>query len=151
MELFVKEIKEFALVVNGATDHFDYLKEKHQVLKAVVIGVSTADLGILKKLTDIEKQFQKIKLELNGNQSLEKRQFEVLPGIKDRLNKVVFGLYGHSSDPTGSQKQNLAFTKKLFSDTYKSIKSVDFLLKEVQTSLGKTPYIQGYLPEWDGK
>ena len=151
MELFVSEIKEFALVVNGASDHVDYLNEKHQVLKAAVLGVSTAELATLKTLREIEKQLQKIKLDLNGNESLEKRQFEVLPGIKSRLNKVIFGLYGHSSDPTGSQKQNLAFTKKLFFETYKSIKSVDSSLKEVQMSLGKTPYIQGYLPEWDGK
>ncbi len=151
MELFVSEIKEFARVVNGASDHVDHLNEIHQILKAAVLGVSTAELGTLKTLREIEKQFQKIKLDLNGNETLEKRQFEVLPGIKNRLNKVVFGLYGHSSDPTGSQKQNLAFTKKLFLETYKSIKSVDSSLKEVQMNLGKTPYIQGYLPEWDGK
>ena len=151
MESFVSEIKEFALVVNGASDHVDFLKEKHQVLKAAVLGISIAELWILKTLTEIEKQIQKISLDLNGNEALEKRQFEVLPGIKNRLNKVVFGLFGHSSDPSGSQKQNIAFTKKLFLETYNSIKSVDSSLKEVQMSLGKTPYIQGYLPEWDGK
>jgi hypothetical protein len=146
MEIFMAELKELARVVFGTSEHVTYLKEKLATLKAAALVSNIASLG---ELNAVEKQLQKISLELDGNESLENRQFEVLPGINNRLSKVVYGMYGHSSEPTSSQKENLAFTKRLFSTTYALVKTVDSNLNQIQKNLKSSPYIKGTLPDWN--
>jgi photosystem II stability/assembly factor-like uncharacterized protein len=146
MDAFMAEVKKFTRVAFGTNEHLSYLTEKLTALKAASLSNS---LTVLPALNTIEKQIQAVNLDLQGNESLENRQFEVLPGILNRLNTLVYGMYGHSSEPTLTQKQNLAYTKKMFASTYAKIKAIDIALSEAQKTLGNTPYIKGSLPEWD--
>jgi predicted HicB family RNase H-like nuclease len=151
LQSFANEVKDFSRVVNGTTDHLDFLKEKHKALKAAMLANTNSKLENMATLTQMEREFQKINLNLNGNEALEKHQFEVLPGISDRIRTIVFGMYGHSTEPTTTQKQGLAYAKKLFGETYKSVIELDKNMNELQKTLEKSkiPYIQGSLPKWD--
>jgi photosystem II stability/assembly factor-like uncharacterized protein len=151
LQIFANEVKDFSRIVNGTSDHVAFLKEKHKALKAALLANPNSKLENMAILTQMEREFQKINLDLNGNEALEKHQFEVLPGISDRIRTIVFGMYGHSTEPTITQKQGLAYAKKLFGGTYKSVAQLDKALTDLQKSLenNKIPYIQGSLPKWD--
>lgn len=99
----------------------------------------------------MERKFQKKNLSQYGNEALAKHQFEVLHRISYRIRTTVFGMYGHSTEPTTTQKQGLAYAKKLFGETYKSVIELDKNINELQKTLenSKIPYIQGSLPKWD--
>jgi photosystem II stability/assembly factor-like uncharacterized protein len=146
VEAFMLDLKEFGRVVYGTGEHVNFLKEKVAALKAVALE---GNVNSLIDLNVIEKKLQKISLDLDGNEILENRQFEVLPGINNRLSKLVYGMYGHSSEPTLAQKQNLTYTKKLFSETYALVKTVDEAINQVQKTSKNIPYIKGTLPEWN--
>jgi hypothetical protein len=151
LQNFANEVKDFVRVVYGTSEHVAFLKEKHKALKAALLANPNSKLENMAALTQMEREFQKINLALDGNEALEKHQFEVLPGISDRIRTIVFGMYGHSTEPTITQKQGLAYAKKLFGDTYKSVAQLDKTMSDLQKSLenNKIPYIQGSLPKWD--
>jgi photosystem II stability/assembly factor-like uncharacterized protein len=151
LQSFANDVKDFARVVNGTSEHVAFLTTKHKALKAALLANPNSKLENMATLTQIEREFQNINLELQGNQALEKHQFEVLPGINDRLRTIIFGMYGHSTEPTATQKQGLAFAKKLFGKTYKSVAELDKNITDLQKTLenSKIPYIQGSLPKWD--
>ena len=90
LQSFANEVKDFSRIVNGTSDHVAFLKEKHKALKAALLANPNSKLENMAILTQMEREFQKINLDLNGNEALEKHQFEVLPGISDRIRTIVF-------------------------------------------------------------
>jgi photosystem II stability/assembly factor-like uncharacterized protein len=151
LQKFADEVKDFARVVFGTSEHVTFLKDKHKALKAAMWANPNSKLENMTTLTQMERDFQAINLEMNGNEALEKHQFEVLPGISDRIRTIVFGMYGHSTEPTITQKQGLVYAKKLFGETYKKVINLDKNLSDLQKTLenSKIPYIQGSLPKWE--
>jgi len=151
LQNFADEVKDFARVVYGTSEHVAFLQNKHKTLKAAMLANPNSKLENMATFTQTEREFQNINLELRGNTALEKHQFEVLPGVLNRIRTIVFGMYGHSSEPTTTQKQGLVYAKKLFGETYKNVAELDKKLNDLQKSLEnhKIPYIQGSLPKWD--
>lgn len=151
LQTYAGEIRDLARVIYGTSEHIDFLKEKQKALKSAILANPNSKIEALASLVEIEKGFQKIDMEMNGNEALEKAQFEVLPGLKDRIRNVAFGLSGHSSEPTNTHKQHFEYLKKLFKNTYQSVKTLDSKIAGLQKSLeeSKIPYIQGSLPKWD--
>ncbi len=148
---FATEVKDFARVVYGTSEHVSFLKEKHKTLKAALLASPNSKLQNLATFTQMEKALQVIGLDLDGNDALEKNQFETLPGIMTRIRTIVNGMYGHSTEPTNTQKEGLMYAKMLFGDTYKKVADLDTKMTELQRNLemNKIPYIQGSLPKWD--
>jgi len=152
VQMFAKEMAQFAKVVFGTSEHIDYLENKLGTLKVATLALPNADQSMQAKLYSYEKIVQEIKLEMNGNSVLEDRSFETLPGIKDRLSNAIFTMYGHSSDITTTQRGNFTLAKKLFSPVYEKVKKLDADLISMQKTLEGlgSPYIQGSLPAWKG-
>jgi photosystem II stability/assembly factor-like uncharacterized protein len=143
---FANQAQNLAKVVYETAEHVEFLKEKHKLLKAAVLGGSNT--AVLTDLVEIESKIKTIEMALQGNTALEKHQFEVLPGIQDRISKIIYGMYGHSADATLTHKQNLSLTRTLFTETYKNVVEIDEKLRKIQNGLevGKQPYIKGSLP-----
>lgn len=151
----LKEVKAFAVgaasfakVVYGTAEHVGYLEEKLAALKAANLSLKQNKAA---ELWQIEKEMQKVRLALDGNASLEKRQFETLPGIRSRVSSALWSALGHSSEVPGMQKKSLELAKKEFTPVYAKVKDLDERLNTIQKSLetAGSPYIQGSLPKWE--
>ncbi len=148
-----KEQSEFARIVFAACDHLVWLKEKHTQLKAALLAHPTVSQSFLPRLYEIENTFGRLEIALNGNGILEGHQFEVLPGIRERVASALWASVGHQSDIPKMYGQSLALAKKEFVEVYEQLEQLDKTLKEIQTSAEAfgVPYIKGSLPTWDRK
>lgn len=150
---FMEEVTEFARVVYGTNSHVHYQTDLIKSLKAGLLYVKDNKMELNATLLKAEKSLQRIKIELNGNQSLEKRYFEALPGIVSRTSNVLYSMYGHSSDVPGFQVKSLALAKKQFGPVYKEVKEIDDQLHQILQELEKLglPYVKGNLPDYQDK
>jgi photosystem II stability/assembly factor-like uncharacterized protein len=146
-----KDQSAFARIVYATSDHLDYLKEKHTSLKTALLALQHNDPAVLVELYQLEKSFSSLEIALNGNRILEGHQFEVLPGIKERVSSAMWASIGHSSDVPSTYSQSIALAKQLFAPVYDRIVDLDSRLNDIQRGIERLgiPYIKGSLPQWD--
>lgn len=145
---FANEVADFAKVVFGTNAHVSHQMDWIKSLKAGILSGHDVNMDLYADLVKAEKTLKEVQIEMNGNASLERRNFETLPGIVSRLNNVMYSMYGHDSDVPGFQLKSYEWAKKQFGPVYDKVKQVEENLKSLQTALEAQgmPYIKGSLP-----
>lgn len=151
MKTFADEVNKVSKTVSGTSDYFTFMQSKLQMLKSAVLLLPDANMNQNAQLNAIEKEMNKINIELNGNTSLERRQFETLPGIRSRLSSAMWSIYGHSSDIPNMQKKSFELVKKQFKSVYARIVDADKNLKLIHDQLRPLgiPVVGNELPVLD--
>lgn len=82
---------------------------------------------------------------LNGDVSVEKRQFEVAPSINDRINRALFGLYSARTAPTGTMREQYTIAKEEFEPIKSQLRDIVNTIKDIEARLEavKAPYTPG--------
>ncbi|MDX5427454.1 MAG: glycosyl hydrolase [Bacteroidota bacterium] len=113
-ELFVfqSEIDKVNRELRALNAAYKKIQERITKLKAGIRNTPGADLTYLNNLRDMEKEMNEIEIDLNGDQSLSKREFETLPGLNGRMGMVVWTSYYSTSQPTQMQREGLEMVKK---------------------------------------
>ncbi len=151
LKAFADEASRLTKVINGTSEYLGNMNNKVKLLKSALLLLPNADVSLNKQLNDIQYKINKINIDLNGNQSLENRQFETLPGIRGRLSSAMWSAYGHSSDVPEMQKKSLSLVRKQFKPVYDQIVQIDKDLMVVHNQLKAIglPTISTELPKFD--
>ena len=136
--------------VDGTYAYFQQLSDKLKQIKAAVIAAPQLPLSIATDANAIQKRIDAVQIQFNGNGSLAARQFETLPGIRDRLNTIAYGLWGNSAAPTTTYLRSYDVAEKQFTTAYAEVKSIDAAIQLLQQQLANSnaPVITGTLPDW---
>ncbi|HMP31002.1 MAG TPA: hypothetical protein PKD85_15450, partial [Saprospiraceae bacterium] len=151
LKKFGAEVHNVSKLVNGTTEYLNHLQNKMKLLKSAALLIPEADINDLGPLNQIEYKINKINIEINGNSSLSGRQFETLPGIRQRLSTAMWSIYGHSSDIPTMQMKSLDLAKNQFKAVYNQIVNIDkelLLIQDKFRSIGM-PSIAPELPKLD--
>jgi photosystem II stability/assembly factor-like uncharacterized protein len=151
LKSFADESAKIAKIVNGSDEYLRHLSNKQKLLKSALLLLPNADMNLNAKLNEIELHIHKLNTSINGNSSLNSRQFETLPGLRQRLSSAMGSIYGHNSDVPMTQKKSLDLVKKQFKPIYDDIVKVDKSLTEIQNQLKGIglPALAPELPKWD--
>jgi photosystem II stability/assembly factor-like uncharacterized protein len=151
---FKKEVSEMLRVVSGTSRTLSELKEKIQYITEAIRNSSEIPSDIVTRIAGLDQRLKDIDRKLNGDYSLQRREFPVPPSISSRINTIVSGLWSSTSAPTETQRTSLEIAKNDFEDVYLEIKTItEKELAELEEILekGKTPWTPGRLPEWDNE
>ncbi len=145
-----KEIAEFRRVVLGSSDYLSSLKNRIKYLKAGLSQSNMNAIGLLKDISDFEKQTYELELKLNGDNSLAKREFETPPGFVGDMEGMVSSTWSQSYGSTGDMEEKYKELKGIFSTYYSKIKDLKLMVEqiEVKAETYKMPATYGRLPEW---
>jgi hypothetical protein len=150
MLAFRMDVEEMRRIVSGTSGFVDHLKNKVKYMKAAKVKDASAQLVVQEKLTEIELKLKKVEIELQGDRSISRREFETLPGIMGRIDNIVYGWWSTTQIPSNTQKDQLNLVKSLFGPVYLDIQSLDKSIENLEIELEKlkAPATPGRLPEY---
>jgi photosystem II stability/assembly factor-like uncharacterized protein len=149
MLAFNKELSEFRRVAAGTEVYFGHLKERAKYLKAGVVKGSANAISIVEDLKMFDQKSHNVQLKLHGDNSLSKREFEVLPGFIDALETVVYYSWSQSSGATGTHQEKLNRLKKEFKGIYSEVVELKNIIETAEQKAEglKMPATLGRLPK----
>ncbi len=145
-----RDIAEFRRVMSGTVSYTDYIQEHLKFIRKGLQEGPNGSLDLLKEVKQLEQQMQSIRMVLLGDESLAKREFEVLPGLIGSLENIVFGTWTNSLGSTGTYIEKLAELKTKFKPVYTQLTSVSKALEELEKKCEniQLPATPGRLPKW---
>lgn len=147
--VFQRQAEDLRRKVKALENYKESLDKKITKLKAAARNTPGASLKILDTLRSLEYQLADIEIQLSGDESLAKRDFETPPSLLDRMGSVIWNSYGTTSAPTGSQQQNLQIAEEEYEEVLGAIKAINTEVEQIQQQLVKAgaPYLEDMLPE----
>lgn len=145
-----KKLAELHRVMMGSADYLGSVKEKLKFIKKGLQEGPNNSLGLLADLKSLEQLVGKISHSFNGDGSLAKREFEVLPGLIGSLQSVIYGAWSTSQGATNTYKEKIEEITGKFKLTYDQLKELDKKLNELEQKCEelKVPATPGRLPNW---
>jgi ABC-type transporter Mla subunit MlaD len=150
LDEFNKKLGELRRVVSGSDNYRSELANKMNYIRAAVLETSRISSDVSKTIYSIEDRLKTVNAKLNGDVTLSSRDFETLPSINDRIDRVVGSLWSSTSAPTQTMLQSYEIAAKQFTPVYNELKSIGEEIKKLEDMLEKSgaPYTPGRLPEW---
>ncbi|MEZ4826567.1 MAG: glycosyl hydrolase [Bacteroidia bacterium] len=142
---FQQDVAELYRVIRGANEiHSELTETNNRILETCRVYPQAPD-GLLKEAQSVEKTLREISILLNGDGSVEKRQFEVPPSINDRVQRALFGLYSVRSAPSGTMTAQYQIAKEEFETVRTSLQEVVKKINSMEAALekAKAPYTPG--------
>ena len=92
----------------------------------------------------------RIGIQLNGDQTVARREFETAPSINGRIGDVEGGIWNSTSVITETFKKDYAIASKGLTTVLTAMRKLDTEIKalEKELDLNKAPYTPGRWPEW---
>ena len=150
-QAFNKELAEFRRVVLGSNDYFDHLQERLKYLRAGFENNGKMNATELTEVYALEKSMKKIALQLHGDNSLAKREFETLSGFIGSLETIVYGTWYQSMGVTATYQEKYKSLKQQFSSIYSEIVKAKSAVEQLESKAEnlKLPATFGRLPKLD--
>lgn len=143
----VLELHRAALATNAYKNE---LVNKLKYMKEAAIQTPSVDQSVAKKIIDLEKRLVEVNRKINGDTTLEKREFEAPTSIQSRISSITSGLISSTSAPTNTfiNSYNVAATE--FATLLAETKSVAEDVKKIEALLEQNgaPYTPGRIPDW---
>ena len=149
--VFQKEVAELRRSVDGSEKLLSELQNKLKYIKVAIQTTPNVDLNLLNTVMKLETSMNKTSTELYGNQELSKHQFEVYPGLSDRIGTVIYGIWNSTCAPTTTAKNNIKIAKEEYIPVLKEIKEYISSIGSLEKEMGITPYTPGRGEEWKGE
>jgi DNA repair exonuclease SbcCD ATPase subunit len=105
------------------------------------------NLNDLEALIQMKAGLREILNELNGDKDISEHEFEILPGLGERLSMATWGSFGMRSKPTSTMHEQLKIVRKALpklQEKLENIKDSIERIEEKNTNSG-TPYLRGVM------
>lgn len=145
---FQKEVAELRRSVDGSEKLFSELKNKLKYIKVAIQTTPNVDLKFLTKVKDLETKMNKTSVELWGDGNISKHEYEVYPGLSERIGVVIYGIWNSTSAPTTTAINNIKIAKEEYTPVLAEIKEYVKEIESLEKEMGTIPYTPGRGEEW---
>ena len=151
MVAFQDKVSELRRSIRAASSMHRELSEKLNHIKEAVRVTPKVPTTMLTDIRKMELRLDDLSLELNGDRTLSRHQFETAPGISSRLESIVYGMWNTTSAPTTTQKQAYDIAAEEFEPVYEELLQVVKDIRKLEESLEDygAPYTPGRIPVWN--
>lgn len=128
-------------------------------LSANLVHIQTAlqDLpappqDLLKKTYDLARRLDAVTVQLNGDATRARREFETPPSINGRVGLLEYSMWNTTSAPTQTYEENYRIAAKQFGPVLEELKAIAQELEAVNAALERSgaPATPGRWPDWKG-
>jgi len=150
---FCKKVSDLRREVGVADSYRSELNSKMKFIKTAVIETSQKLDNLPAQLIAIDQKLTAINTQLNGDNTLAKREFETSPSINGRIGTIANTLWNVSAAPTQTFIKSFEVANEQFNGVLAALKDVDDAIIKVEAVLeqNKAPYTPGRTPDWKGK
>ena len=149
---FYKQVAALRKAASATTDIFNNMRSRLNNINAATNDMLAAPKSILEKAYALMQELNRIGIQLNGDQSVARREFETVPSINGRIGDVEGGIWNSTSMITETFKKDYAIASKGLTTVLTAMRKLDTEIKalEKELDLNKAPYTPGRWPEWEG-
>jgi photosystem II stability/assembly factor-like uncharacterized protein len=149
---FAAEAAEMYRAVQGAGHVHADAVEKVGYLRQAVLVTPAADRALLGRIDALAVKLADLGVQMDGDDTVARRQEPTTPGISSRVGQVVSGLDGNLSGATTTMRESLAVAKRQFGPVLAGLEAATAEIRALEAELEKVkaPYTPGRLPTWGG-
>ena len=148
--LFQQEVSELRRSVQGSTKLKSESENRLKHIKQSIIEYPTTDLKLMEQVKKIESIFADMDIKLFGDGSMASREFEVTPGLYNRIENTVYSSWYMRSSPTQTAMTDYEIAREEYEPLLIKLKEtvlqIENLEKELDTE--KSPYTPGRNDGW---
>ncbi|MFP5470893.1 MAG: VPS10 domain-containing protein [Bacteroidia bacterium] len=147
---FHQQVAELRRSVKGTAKLYTETSERLKHIKAAIEQYPTVPLDLMKEVKALENELQAISLQLHGDQTLSKREFETAPTLQDRIDWIVYTTWYTTAAPTESAKQYYQIAQQEYPVVLDKLKKVISSVKTLESKLDNynSPYTPGRDENW---
>ncbi|MCC7465757.1 MAG: glycosyl hydrolase, partial [Saprospiraceae bacterium] len=114
-----------------------------------ILDMPAAPKDVLKKSYDLKNQLNQLGLQLNGDVTRARREFETSPSLNDRVGLIIYGMWNSTSAPTQTFEENYRIAVKQFNPLLEALKTLERELDVLGRQLEQSgaPSTPGRWPE----
>ncbi len=144
LDAFSKKLAALQVNVSTVVNFYNEINAKMPLLKQVIFQ-SNVDLGLSNKIYSIDKQLKQVAIDLNGDATKARREFETLPGLNGRVGNIVGTLWSTTTAPNGNMINNMTAAQITYDKVVAELKQIETAIKTVEAELKKigAPYTPG--------
>ena len=150
VDAFSRKVAELRRVSAAADRYRDELATKVRYMQRAVLETPGLPVDVSKDLYSLERRLLAVNVQLNGDATLARREFETLPSLRDRINNIIGGLWNTTSAPSTTYLQSYELVAKEFAPLLTELKSIGGEAGRLENVLEKAgaPYTPGRVPVW---
>ena len=149
---FQKQVSELMSVMDATEKYMDVMEKRIVAVRQTIHNTPNLPFeleDITKKMAD---NLDDLYFKFDGTEaeaSWEEVPPEIMP-LNNRLEYVVYGMWGTSSEPTEAMKDSYAILIEKFPPVLQSVKQLDVELKTIEKELDNygAPWTPGRIPEF---
>lgn len=148
---FQKETAEFQRVFSGATAMLSDAGNKVAAMQKAVLALSSPSADWLGELKKMETTIANIRKDIYGDRLASQLDMDTQPSISGRLSSVANGLYGSTSSPTQTMREQFVIVKEEFGPVFQKIKTLvnnDIKAMEEKLEEAGAPYTPGRMIDY---
>jgi len=147
---FYKQVSALRKAASATSDLYGNMRNRLNNINAATQDMLAPPKAILEKAYALVQELNAIGIQLNGDQSRARREFETPPSINGRIGDIEGGVWNSTSAITETYKNDYAIASKGLTAVLAAMRKLDTEIKalEKELDLNKAPYTPGRWPEW---
>lgn len=149
--IFYKQVAALRKAASATSDLFANMRTRLTNINAATQDMAASPKAVLEKAYALTQQLNTIGIQLSGDQTRSRREFETAPSINTRIADIEGGTWNSTSAITTTFKKDYAIASKGLSTVLAAMRKLDTAITalEKQLDLNKAPYTPGRWPEWE--
>ncbi|MCU0445154.1 MAG: glycosyl hydrolase [Microscillaceae bacterium] len=147
---FSQQVSKLSKAVSATNDLVNSLENRTKNIQSAILDMPAPAKALLEKASALSKQFEQIKLQLYGDMTKARREYETTPSINDRVGGIVYSIWNSTAPVPQLYKDSYQVAAKQLTGVLSEMKKIETSIIDLEKELEMkgAPYTPGRWPEW---
>lgn len=146
---FCQKISDLRKDISAASSIYGEMNEKLGAIKNALNDLPAPPAGLYKQVNTIKTRLTAIGVQLNGDPTLARREFETPASLNDRVGLIQGGMWNVTSEPPATYLREYEYVVNQLAAVIEALRGVDAEIEVIEKVLNKNnaPHTPGRWPE----
>jgi photosystem II stability/assembly factor-like uncharacterized protein len=147
---FQRKCARLSRAVDAASNSADEADDRMGYLRAALFSTVDVDQSYFDRLEAMRLRLLDLRIDLEGNVTVERRSEPVPPSLSERIGRVMWGSSESTAAPTGTHQETYRVVAEIFPSVLAKLEAVLQDLEEFEEELEAmgAPWTPGRIPAW---
>ncbi|TAH17807.1 MAG: glycosyl hydrolase [Cytophagales bacterium] len=147
---FYKKVSKIAKTMSAINGLVGEMENRLKNINLAILDMPAPAKPLLEKAAALSKELEKIKLQLYGDVTKARREFETPPSVNDRIGTIEYAVWNSTAPIPQLYKDNYDIVAKQLSAVLAEMKKADSTIANLEKELevNNAPHTQGRWPDW---
>ncbi len=147
---FYQKVTDIRKAVSAASDLFNTMDQRLRNINLALLDMPAPVQAYTKRAYDLQQQMITMRIQLYGDQSAARREFETIPAINERVSGIEYAIWNSTAPVPKLYQESYSVAAKQFSAWLSQLRSMHASIEalEKELEINNAPYTPGRWPEW---